>query len=58
MLDYKKYYKTIYKNLHKNKIFYKYFTKKLLYKDSNIITKKLLQFLKKNKINNKVILTF
>ena len=58
MLDYKKYYKTIYKNLHKNKIFYKYFTKKLLYKDSNIITKKLLQFLKKNKIKNKVILTF
>ena len=58
MQDYKKYYKTIHKNLQKNNIFYKYFTKKLLYKDSNIITKKLLQFLKKNKVKNKVILTF
>ena len=58
MQDYKKYYKPIHKNLQKNNIFYKYFTKKLLYKDSNIITKKLLQFLKKNKVKNKVILTF
>tara|TARA_B100001057_G_scaffold499882_1_gene612312 strand:+ start:2225 stop:3703 length:1479 start_codon:yes stop_codon:yes gene_type:complete len=58
MRDLKKYYRIIWKNLQKKKVFYKYFEKKHLYKDSSIATQKLLQFLKKNKISKKVILTF
>ena len=58
MQDLKKYYRTINKNLQRKNVFYKYFKKKYLYQDSSIITRKLLQFFKKNKIKNNVILTF
>ena len=58
MQDLKKYYRTINKNLQRKNVFYKYFKKKYLYQDSSIITRKLLQFFKKNKIKNNIILTF
>ena len=58
MQDLKNYYRTINKNLQRKNVFYKYFKKKYFYKDSSIIAQKLLQFFKKNKIKNNVILTF
>lgn len=54
----KNYYYTITKNLQTNKIFYKYFSKEYTYNHSYEYSKKFLKYLKKNKIQNKVILTF
>ena len=58
MSYYINYYKTIFKNLNSNRIFYRYFKKKKNYKDSLIISKKILNFLVKNNYKKKQLLLF
>ena len=58
MIYYKKYYYTILKNLKKNSNFFNYYSKSYSYLDSFIYSLKILQFIKKNNLRHKIILTF
>ena len=58
MIYYKKYYYTILKNFRKKYIFFNYFSKSYCYSDSLLYSLKILQFIKKNNLRQKVILTF
>jgi len=55
---YKNYYYSILKNLKTNKSFFKYFDTSYCYQDAYKYILNFLQFLKKNKLKKKVILTF
>jgi acyl-coenzyme A synthetase/AMP-(fatty) acid ligase len=58
VIYYKKYYYAILKNLRTKYNFYNYYSKSFSYSDSLLYSLKILQFIKKNNLRKKIILTF